>query len=317
MELSQQIFIAFYLDLALGDPRGYPHPVVLIGRFASRLESIFRKRFSNLLFAGALTAVLVVCGAYLSVAALLHALRSIAPLLEDIGSILLIYAALSTRCLFDESRPVEVALKRGRLDEARRCLSYIVGRDTQNMEEPQIIRATVETVAENTSDGVVAPLFYAFIGGAPLAIAYKAVNTLDSQFGYKNERYLLFGRFSARLDDAANWLPARITGALMTLSAFVCGFNGKASATILMRDHANHASPNSGWPEAAVAGALSIQLGGPSSYQGTLLEKPFIGDSLQPAHPRHISHSQKIMLMTATLALAIFFALRHFIQLNF
>ena len=197
-------------------------------------------------------------------------------------AVFLAWTCLAARSLHGESRLVAEALARGDIGEARRYLSYIVGRDTADLDEPEIWRATVETVAENTSDGVIAPLFYLMLGGPVLALAYKAVNTLDSMVGYKNDRYLLFGWASARCDDLANWLPARLTGLLMVLAAPFTGLSLTGAWWIMVRDGRNHASPNSGIPEAAAAGALGVQLGGTNRYFGKPVAKPTIGDALKP-----------------------------------
>jgi adenosylcobinamide-phosphate synthase len=314
MDLSVQILLAFIMDLLIGDPKGYPHPVRIIGFSAKRLEEHTRNIFSNQVTAGAVTTAAVVCGTYSFVWTLLWGLQSIHPTAETAGSIFLIYTCFSVRCLYDESRPVFNNLETGRIDLARISLARIVGRDTANLNKKQISRATVETIAESTVDGIIAPLFYACLGGAPLALAYKAVNTLDSMFGYKNETYIHFGKVSARLDDAANWLPARMGGLLMAAGATLCGFNGKRSWKTVKRDGANHLSPNAGIPEAAMAGALGIQLGGPSFYSKQQVEKPFIGNPENDIHSTDIIHSHKIMLVSALLSLIIFTFFRSFIE---
>jgi len=223
---------------------------------------------------------------------------------------ILIYTALATRSLYDESHPVLVALHNGDLDKARSQLQNIVGRDTGHLNQQQIARATVETVSENTVDGVVAPLFYACIGGAPLALTYKCINTLDSMFGYKNEAYIHFGWASARLDDVANWLPARVPGPLMAFAATLLGLNGKRALTTMWRQGQNHLSPNAGIPEAVVAGALGVELGGPQYYQGRILENPTIGEAYREIEPEDISRSHKILFTAALLALVLFLCLR-------
>ena len=314
MELSYQILIAFLIDLLIGDPKGYPHPVRIIGAIAHRLEGITRKRFSNPITAGAVTTGAVVLGTFLFTWSALWILKDIHPLVETVLSVLLIYTCISVRSLYDESRPVFFHLIGGQLDLARKALSRIVGRDTESLNEKEVSRATVETIAESTVDGIIAPLFFAFIGGAPLAMAYKAVNTLDSMFGYRNERYRLFGRVAARLDDAVNWIPARIGGYLMTAAAALCGFDGRRSWKIVQRDGANHLSPNAGIPEAAMAGALGIQLGGSSFYQKQMIDKPCIGNGENEIDAMDICHSHKIMFITATLTLLVMFFLRRSIE---
>jgi adenosylcobinamide-phosphate synthase len=314
MDLSYQILIAFFLDLAIGDPRGYPHPVRIIGFVAKRLESLTRKRFSNPMIAGAWTTGLIVGGVLICSWDLLWILKDIHPITETVGSIFLIYSCISVRSLYDESRPVFKHLDKGQIDLARKSLANIVGRDTKNLNKREISKATVETIAESTVDGIIAPLFYACLGGAPLALAYKAVNTLDSMFGYKNDTYIHFGKVSARLDDAANWLPARMGGLFMAAGATLCGFNGKRSWKTVQRDGANHLSPNAGIPEAAMAGALGIQLGGPSFYSKQQVEKPFIGNLENEIHATDILHSHKIMFTSAILGLIVFIILRSFMD---
>jgi len=314
MELSYQILVAFLIDLLIGDPKGYPHPVRIIGFIAKRLEEHTRKTFSNHVTAGAVTTTTVVCGTYIFVWSLLWGLQSIHPTAETAGSIFLIYTCISVRSLYDESRPVFSHLESGRTDLAQASLARIVGRDTENLNDKEISRATVETIAESTVDGIIAPLFYACLGGAPLALAYKAVNTLDSIFGYKNATYINFGRIPARLDDAANWLPARLGGLFMAIGAGLCGFNGKRSWKTVQRDGANHLSPNSGIPEAAMAGALGIQLGGNSFYNNQLVEKPYIGSAENEINAMDIIHSHKIMFASAVLSLLALIIFRSFIE---
>jgi adenosylcobinamide-phosphate synthase len=276
------VLAAVVLDLVLGDPRALPHPVVAIGRLISFLEGPLRRLFPNARLAGVVLLVTTVGVVFALTALLLKAAYAIAP---DAGLVLGLYFAwvsLAARSLHGESGKVFLAPGRGALPGARLALSYIVGRETALLEETEIVRGAVETVAENTGDGVIAPLFYLMLGGPPLAIAYKAVNTLDSMVGYKNERYLDFGWASARFDDLANYLPARLTGLLMVLAAPICALSGSGAWRVLRRDCRNHASPNSGYPEAAAAGALGVRLGGANSYFGKLVEKPTIGDSTLP-----------------------------------
>jgi adenosylcobinamide-phosphate synthase len=221
---------------------------------------------------------------------------------------ILCWSCLAARSLHRESKLVADALVRGDLAEARRYLSYIVGRDTANLEEEEIWRAVVETVAENTSDGVIAPLFYLMIGGPVLGLAYKAVNTLDSMVGYKNERYLLFGRASARFDDLANYIPARLSGLLIGLAAPFLGLPVKRAWEIMRRDGRNHSSPNSGIPEAAVAGALGVRLGGTNFYGGVPVEKPTIGDPLTPLSFDAWKRAVRLMYGTEALLVVVWLA---------
>lgn len=283
MPLTQPGIIlgAVALDLMLGDPRRLPHPVIGIGRFITWAEKFLRRAVPDERLGGIIlliatvgvttgSAWLVLRGAYL-----LH------PLAGYITMLLLSWTCLAARSLYDESKLVADALAAGDLTGARQFLSRIVGRDTDQLNEPEIWRALVETVAENTSDGVIAPLLCLMIGGPLLGLAYKAVNTLDSMVGYKNEKYLRFGWASARFDDLANWLPARITGLLMVLVAPLVRSSLPDAWRIMRRDGRNHASPNSGIPEAAAAGALGVRLGGTNLYFGKPVIKPTIGDPLR------------------------------------
>ena len=276
------VIASMFLDWLLGDPRWLPHPVVAIGRLVAALERLLRRFVANERFGGVLLLVLVVgitAGTAWGVvrgAWLLHPAAGFA-VEAALG-----WTCLAARSLHGESGRVAGAIARGDLPAARHALSLIVGRDTEALPEPEIWRGAVETVAENTSDGVIAPVFWLMIGGAPLALAYKAVNTLDSMVGYKNERYLRFGWASARFDDLANLVPARLTGGLMALAAPLIGLSGRNAWRIMLRDGRNHSSPNSGIPEAAAAGALGVQLGGTNSYFGKPVAKPVIGDPLKP-----------------------------------
>jgi adenosylcobinamide-phosphate synthase len=256
--------------------------VVYIGRLIEALEKLLRRLLHNERLGGLLLLVVTIgitCGVAV---AFLKGAYAVSPYLSLGVAVILSWSSLAARSLHRESRLVADALGRGELAEARRYLSHIVGRNTAELNEAEVWRATVETVAENTSDGVIAPLFYLCLGGPVLAIAYKAVNTLDSMVGYRNDRYLRFGWASARCDDLANFIPARLTGLLMVAAAPLFGFPPRDAWRIMRRDGRNHTSPNSGIPEAAVAGALGVRLGGASFYSGTRVEKPTIGDPLKP-----------------------------------
>ncbi len=276
------VLIAVILDLLLGDPRWLPHPVVWIGRLITALEKWLRLLVPNERAGGVLLLVMTVCITYGLALGTLQWAYAASPYAGFAAAVFMAYACLAARSLHGESRLVADALARGDLDAARRSLSYIVGRDTAGLDEPDIWRAAVETVAENTSDGVIAPLFYLMLGGPALALAYKAVNTLDSMVGYRNERYLLFGWASARCDDLANWLPARLTGLLMVVAAPFYGLSGRGAWRVMLRDGRNHSSPNSGVSEAAAAGALGVRLGGTNWYFGKPVAKPTIGEPLRP-----------------------------------
>lgn len=272
------LITALLLDLCLGDPRWLPHPVVGIGRLISALEKVLRRLFRSERLGGLLLLVVVVGVTYLAAAVLLKLAYAVSPYLGFAAATVLSWTCLAARSLQLESKLVADRLTAGDLEGARQYLSRIVGRDTDDLTEPEIWRALVETVAENASDGVIAPLFYLMLGGPALGLAYKAVNTLDSMVGYKNERYLLFGQASARFDDLANWLPARLTGLLMVAVAPLVGLSAKDALRVMLRDGRNHSSPNSGVPEAAAAGALGVRLGGTNRYFGKPVEKPTIGD---------------------------------------
>src|SRR3989304_3957317 len=222
----------------------------------------------------------------------------------DIANPLFWSVGVSVKSLADESKKILTALKENDLMKARKALSLIVGRDTANLSQEQIVRACVETVAEGSVDGVLSPLFYAFVGGPSAAMAYKAVNTLDSMVGYKDEKYIRFGWASARLDDLANYIPARISAVLIPIASFLCGCHFKGSLRIAFRDGRKHESPNSGIPEAAIAGALGVQIGGPRKYQGEIVEKPFIGDAQNPLTTKSIDMAIKIIYVASVLFMA-------------
>ncbi len=298
------LITAVLLDLLLGDPRRMPHPVVGIGRLISALETLLRRLVRSELAGGALLLVGVVGSTYLLTFLLLRGACALHPYIGFAVSAWFSYTCLAARSLHQESRLVADRLINGDLEGARTFLSRIVGRDTDDLSEPEIWRALVETVAENSSDGVIAPLFYLMLGGPALGLANKAVNTLDSMVGYRNERYLLFGRASARFDDLANWLPARLTGLLMVAVAPLVGLSGKEAFRMMLRDGRNHSSPNSGVPEAATAGALGVRLGGTNRYFGKPVEKPTIGD---PRRDLSIeSYRGAIRLMYGAMALMLF-----------
>ncbi len=299
------IVMGYIADLIFGDPYWFPHPVRFIGRFISSFENLLRRlvhsETSEKIAGFILTGVTVVIS-YLVVWILLKISLSVSTLLFHIVNIFFIYTVLATRCLGDEAKKIYRYLINGDINNARKALSYIVGRDTEKLDVQGICRAVIETVSENTSDGIVAPLFYLFLGGVPLAMAYKAINTLDSMVGYKNERYINMGMASARLDDIANFIPARLTSFLIAIASFITGLNPRRSLSIMLRDGRNNPSPNSGYPEASMAGALGVRLGGPSSYGGQIVEKPYIGDPEDTVTPEHIILSTRVMYVTSLLA---------------
>ncbi|MBE0501791.1 MAG: cobalamin biosynthesis protein CobD [Desulfuromonadales bacterium] len=276
------LLIAVGLDLFFGDPRFLYHPVIFIGQMITTFEAQLRQRFNDLRLAGILLclAVLLVTGGLTG--GLLWLAGAVHPLLQAGVAVYLAFTTLALRQLHKESQIVVDLVAAGELDDARRALSSIVGRDTAHLNEEEILRACIETVAENSSDGVIAPLFYLCLGGPILAMLYKGVNTLDSMVGYKNDRFRDLGWASARLDDLLNLLPARLTGVLIVIVAFPLGLNGWSALKTMLRDARKPSSPNAGYPEAAAAGALDIGLGGPAIYFGRRMEKPTLGDSDRP-----------------------------------
>lgn len=296
----------YLLDLLIGDPRWLYHPVCLIGNLITLLEKGIRKIFPKTekgeLFGGFLEVILV-CLISLGVpCAVLSMLYRYMPLAGLVLETFWCYQLLATKSLKDESMKVYDRLKNGTIEEARYAVSMIVGRDTSELTEEGVTKAAVETVAENSSDGVIAPMLYMALGGAPLMFLYKGINTMDSMLGYKNDRYLYFGRCAAKLDDLANYIPARISGWLMVAAAFLTGMNGKNAAKIYKRDRRNHASPNSAQTEAAVAGALRVQLAGNAYYFGKLYEKPTIGDKLREVEPEDIRRANRLLYGASVLS---------------
>jgi len=284
------LLLAFLLDAAVGDPRWLPHPVRMIGRAINGIEKILRKYFkspSQEKIGGAILVVVIVIPVFLITFFVCNAIRLFTDSpIHLIGIVLLIYLTATTiavRELINSAQAVIKAVKDKDIKTARNSLSTIVGRDTENLNEEKILKATMESLAENLSDGVIAPVFYLVLGGLPLAMAYKAINTLDSMVGYKNEKYANFGWAAARLDDIANYIPARISGALIVLSSFLIRLftdspiHPFTSIKVIIRDGRKHTSPNAGIPEAAMAGALGVKFGGPSTYGGIVVDKPYIG----------------------------------------
>lgn len=300
----------FFLDLLFGDPHWMPHPVRLIGRLVAKLEQMLYGG-EKLFWKGLLlvVAVLALTGAVSG--GILWAAYTVHPLAGWAVEGVMTYYVLALKCLKTESMKVYRELEKDDLVSAREAVSMIVGRDTQELKEEGVIRAAVETVAENTTDGVVAPLLYLAFGGPLFGFLYKAANTMDSMLGYKNERYLMFGRAAARLDDALNFVPARVSAWLMVAASFLGGkeFDGKGAYRIWRRDGRKHASPNSAQTEAACAGALGIRLAGPASYFGKLVEKPWIGDAKRPPEAEDIRRANGLLYRTAFLGGGICLAL--------
>ena len=306
--------LSFVLDLLLGDPEKLLHPVVIMGKAISRLEKILRAGFPKTprgeRAAGFVLALLLPVGTLAVTSVALWAVGLIHPVLRFALGVFWGWQALALKGLNTESKRVYTALTTGTIEDARKAVSRIVGRDTQNLTAEGVTKAAVETVAENASDGVIAPLLYMLIGGAPLALTYKAINTMDSMVGYKNEKYLYFGRIPAKLDDAANYLPSRLAGLLWCAAAALTGNSAKGAWRIWRRDRRNHASPNSAQTESACAGALGVQLAGPAYYFGEYYPKPTIGDALRPIEPEDIRRANKMMYAESLLALLLGLAIR-------
>ena len=301
--------VSFLLDLLLGDPPHWPHPIRWIGNLINRLQALLRRHCHSetaLYGAGALLWLGVVGTTYIVTWGVIALLGAIHPWLGLAATVWLTYTILAARCLRDAAMGVYRALQSGSLEQSRRELSYIVGRDTTSLDCTQVSRAVVETVAENTVDGVIAPLFYLFIGGVPLAMAYKAVNTLDSMVGYKNEKYRAIGCVSARIDDLANFIPARLSWLFFTLAAVFLRLNAVQALRIGWRDRYQHKSPNCAWSEATVAGALGVRLGGPNVYFGELVEKPWIGDEYRTITRADIKLTIRLMMVASLIALLFF-----------
>lgn len=296
----------FLLDLLMGDPRWLYHPVCLIGNLIGFLEKRIRKIFPETekgQILGGLLEVILICAFSFGLPwILLSVLYKNVPMAGVLLETFWCYQLLATKSLKDESMKVYGRLKNGTIEEARYAVSMIVGRDTAELTEEGVTKAAVETVAENGSDGVIAPMLYMAVGGAPLMFLYKGINTMDSMLGYKNDRYLYFGRCAAKLDDLANYIPARISGWLMVAAAFLTGMDGKNAAKIYKRDRRNHASPNSAQTEAAVAGALRVQLAGNACYFGKLYEKPTIGDKLREVEPEDIRRANRLLYGASVLS---------------
>ena len=304
----------FVLDLIFGDPRWLYHPVCLIGKLISLLEKGIRRIFPKSQkgeLAGGCLEVLLVCGlCFLVPFGILHVLYGWQPWLGFLLETFWCYQLLATKSLKTESMKVYDRLVNGTLEEARYAVSMIVGRDTKSLTPEGVTKAAVETVAENASDGIIAPMFYMAIGGAPFMFLYKGINTMDSMLGYKNDRYLYFGRCAAKLDDAANYIPARVSGWLMVAGTLFVGLDTKNAAKIYRRDRRNHASPNSAQTEAAMAGALDVQLAGNAYYFGKLYEKPTIGDATRKVEAEDIPRANRLLYSTSVLGMVVFLVLR-------
>ena len=309
----------FLLDCIFGDPAWMYHPIRVIGNLISVLEKGLRKLLCSRIpaseqekknrrevLAGGILWILTVSLSFLVPAVLLFAAGKVHPAVRFLLETFWCYQIFAARCLVGESRKVYQKLKEDDLPGARRAVSMIVGRDTENLTAEGVTKAAVETVAENTSDGVTAPLLFLLIGGAPLGFLYKAVNTMDSMLGYKNEKYLYFGRIPAKMDDVFNYIPARLTAWFMVAAAFLTGMDGENAWKIYLRDKRKHASPNSAQSEAVCAGALDVQLAGDAVYFGKVYKKDYIGDAIRKIEPEDILRAGKLMYMTTILMMVVF-----------
>lgn len=304
---------AFFLDTVLGDPQTRWHPVAVLGRLIAFLEKLLyplRGSDAQKFAMGSLLTLLVLCISYAFAEGLLLAARQL-PVIwgADVVSVILLYFCISPRMLAKAGQDIYALLVKGDIAAAREHVGYIVGRDTAELDEADAARAAIETVAENTVDGVIAPLFFFALGGAPLAVLYRAANTMDSMLGYKNERYLYFGRMAARVDDVLNFVPARITGILFVMAAFLLGYDGRNALNILVRDAAGHPSPNGGHAEAPVAGALHIRLGGINYYFGERHFRAYMGDAHMDITAKHILGAIRLMYTVTVLFLLLYYIL--------
>lgn len=308
MNFILKIWIAYLLDLVLGDPYWFPHPVRFIGKYITFIENRIYSLKNKRVYGGLLTFTVILTTGILS-----YHIAKASQFLE----IFFLYTTLATKSLGAEGIKVYKILKSGDLKKAQKELSYLVSRDTGEMDEIQVVRSTMETIAENSVDGVIAPMFYAFLGSLmtiggislalPLAMGYKAVNTLDSMVGYKNDRYIDFGMVSAKVDDFFNFIPARLSGLLIIpIATFILGMGIKRPLKVFFRDRKNHSSPNSGYSEAVFAGAIGVQFGGKTKYFGKYFEKPTIGDKLKEFQCDDIKKCYRIMFMTSFVGMILF-----------
>ena len=304
---------AFFLDTVLGDPQTRWHPVAVLGRLIAFLEKLLyppRGSDTQKFAMGSLLTLLVLCISYAFAEGLLLVARQL-PVAWGayVVSVILLYFCISPRMLAKAGQDISALLVKGDIAAAREHVGYIVGRDTAELDEADAARAAIETVAENTVDGVIAPLFFFALGGAPLAVLYRAANTMDSMLGYKNERYLYFGRMAARVDDVLNFVPARMTGILFVMAAFLLGYDGRNALNILVRDAAGHPSPNGGHAEAPVAGALHIRLGGINYYFGERHFRAYMGDAHMEITAKHILGAIRLMYTVTVLYLLLYYLL--------
>lgn len=310
MTAIMPIIIGFVIDSFIGDPYNLPHPIRLIGRLISKLEKFIRRRFRNLHAGGVFLALTVIFISAVVPFFILYFYYRLNIIFGILIEGIFCYYLIAPKCLRNESMKVYSEIKIKDTEKARKAVSMIVGRDTQCLDESGIIKAAVETVAENTSDGVTAPIMYMSLGGAVFGFIYKAVNTMDSMIGYKNDKYINLGRFAAKLDDAFNFIPSRLTAAVMILSAYILGMNGKNAFRIWKRDRRKHASPNSAQTEAVCAGALEIRLAGDAYYFGKLHKKEYIGDDIRPIENEDIRRANRLMYCTSIIVLIVSVSIR-------
>lgn len=313
MQLISMIVIGFVLDLLLGDPPSWPHPIKVIGHAIGGLTKLFNRpkyAATTRQWLGLLMWVIIVGGTWLIVAGLMWLVRNVLWLKLVLGSYLC-YTCLSIKGLAVESRKIMASLKADDLEKARYQVGMIVGRDTAALSGEDVCKATIETVAENTSDGVIAPLLFLIIGGPALGLAYKAVNTLDSMVGYQNEKYRDIGRVPARLDDVFNYIPARLTWLFLVIASALLRYDVHKAVSVGLRDREHHKSPNSGFSESVVAGALNLRLGGPHYYFGELVPKPYIGNAdAGPADAHAINQTLRLLYTASTLGLIVVIGVR-------
>lgn len=305
--------LAFFIDAIIGDPETKWHPVALIGRFIAFLEKILYSINDNdnkkLIMGGILVVITLAVSYSLATGIMLLAYKAEYNYISTFIAALMLSFCISPKSLAKAGRGIYALLLVNDIDLARKKVGYIVGRDTDKLNEGEITRATVETIAENTVDGIIAPLFFFAIGGVPLAVLYRSANTLDSMVGYKNEKYLYFGRAAARLDDVLNYIPARITGILLIFSAWILGYDYKFAYQMMLRDAVKHPSPNGGYAEATVAGALHIRLGGYNSYFGKTSFRAYMGEPLEKLRAKHILGSIRLMYTATILFIIILYAM--------
>ena len=306
------MFLGFVLDLLFGDPHWLPHPIRLIGNLIASLEKLNKKELSDTkkFLRGFAMVVIVIAWTTGVTAVILEGAYGLHPAIGCAVETIMTYQILATKCLKVESMKVYEQLQKQNLPAARKAVSMIVGRDTEQLDETGVAKAAIETVAENASDGVIAPMIYLAVGGPVLGFAYKAVNTMDSMVGYKNDKYLYFGRCAAKLDDVVNYIPARISAWLMILASACERMNWKNAEKIYKRDRYCHASPNSAQTEAVMAGVLEVQLAGDAVYFGKVVKKPTIGDDIRPVEAEDIKRANHLMYLTSFLGLVFFAGIR-------